>query len=177
MNIHSQYSSQVSTQSYGKKGQIDGLELLHLPWNSDDGGNFSEIFRLDKGQVTGLKDPFEAKQVSMSLIIPGTIKAYHLHYRQDDIWYVSPLQRLLVNLHDVREDSPTFDSHQRIVLGGGKNLLLRIPRGVAHGVANIYSQEMMLFYATNEQFELSNPDEQRLPWDIFGKDVWELSKG
>jgi dTDP-4-dehydrorhamnose 3,5-epimerase len=177
MDIDSQYSAAVTVQSYGAKPIIDGVEIIQLPWNSDDGGNFSELYRMENGFIQGLKTPFEAKQISMSVITPGAIKAYHLHYKQDDLWYVSPYDRLLVNMHDVRANSPTRDAHLQIVLGAGKNLLLRIPAGVAHGVANVYQQNMTLFYATSQTFNLQNPDEQRLPWDIFGEDVWEITKG
>ncbi len=177
MNIHQSYSKHVTTQSYKGVSKIDGVEMVNLPWHSDDGGNFTEIFRLSGKNVEGLTEPFEAKQVSMSLLVPGTIKAYHLHFKQDDLWYVPPFQRLLVNLHDVREDSASFDQHQKLLLGGGKNILLRIPRGVAHGIANIYQNDMMMFYATSEQFDPSDPDEHRLPWDLFGTEVWELNKG
>ncbi len=177
MQVHQSYTEKVSTQSYKSVPKIEGVELVNLPWHSDDGGNFTEIFRLSSGSIQGLSEPFETKQVSMSLLVPGTVKAYHLHYKQDDLWYVPPFQRLLVNLHDVREGSPTFDQHQKLLLGGGKNVLLRIPRGVAHGIANIYQHDMMMFYATTEQFNPDEPDEHRLPWDIFGTEVWELNKG
>jgi dTDP-4-dehydrorhamnose 3,5-epimerase len=177
VKIHSNYQDKVSTQTYTPSERIDGVEVLPLTFHQDDGGNFAELLRLERGQVSGLATPFEAKQVSMSLLVPGSIKAYHLHYNQEDLWFVPPAHRLLVNLHDLREDSSTFDLHQRLVLGAGAAKLLRIPAGVAHGAANVYSQDMYLVYATSEQFSSSQPDEQRLLWDIFGSHVWELTKG
>lgn len=177
MHIDSKYSSNITTQSYGTKPRIEGLQYLELPWHSDDGGNFTEIFRVKENQLEGLAEPFTVKQVSMSVLVPGTIKAYHLHFKQDDLWYVPPFQRLLVNLHDVREGSATFDVHQKMVLGAGKNALLRIPKGVAHGIANVYAENMFMCYATNEQFNPADPDEHRLPWDMFGSEVWEVTKG
>jgi dTDP-4-dehydrorhamnose 3,5-epimerase len=153
------------------------VELLQLSLQNDDGGNFAEIARFSGGNVEGLKTPFEARQLSMSVLTPGTVKAFHLHFNQDDLWYTLPYERLLVNLHDVREGSPTFDNHMRIVMGGGKNTLLRIPKGVAHGVSNPYEKNMMMFYLTDQQFDVKQPDEQRLPWDIFGTKVWEVTKG
>lgn len=177
MKIHTNYSELVTTQSYQSAIPIEGVELINLAWHSDDGGNFTEIFRLQDSSVEGVQEPFEIKQISMSVLVPGAIKAYHLHYKQDDLWYVPPFQRLLVNLHDVREESASFDVHQKLLLGGGKNILLRIPKGVAHGIANIYQENMIMFYATTEQFDPKEPDEHRLPWDTFGEAVWELNKG
>jgi len=177
MAVHSKYASNLIIQGYDAKPAIDGVQMIQMPLQSDDGGNFSEIARLTNGKIEGYNEPFDVQQVSMSVLTPGTIKAFHVHHEQDDIWYTSPFERLLVNLHDVREGSPTFDTHVRIIMGGGKNFALRIPKGVAHGVANVYERNMMLFYLTNQKFDIKKPDEYRLPWDIFGKEIWELIKG
>lgn len=177
MNIHSRYASAISTQEYTEKPAIFGVEIIPLKWQSDDGGNFTEIIKVTDGEAEDTKESFPIRQASMSLLTPGTIKAYHLHYEQDDLWYVPPTERLLVNLHDVRNDSLTFDKHMRLAMGAGKNFLLRIPRGVAHGVANKYDRTMTLFYFTTQQFNVKKPDEQRIAWDFFGSQVWEITKG
>lgn len=177
MQIDPKYQDKLSRQAYTKQDKIDGVEVKELQLHTDDGGNFLEIFRVTDNQVEGLQTPFEARQISLSVMLGGVIKAYHVHKLQDDLWFVPPNHRLLINLHDVRQDSPTFDQHMRFVLGGGKSQLVRIPSGVAHGVKNAYSKPMFLFYATSQQFNAQDPDEHRLPWDVFGSDVWELVKG
>jgi hypothetical protein len=48
---------------------------------------------------------------------------------------------------------------------------------VAHGCANISPKSANMFYLTNQQFNVESPDEYRLPWDHFGKDFWEMTKG
>ncbi len=178
MQVHSKYKDQITTQQYTKQTTIADVEVVEGKLFNDDSGNFAEFLRLNEQQeVEGLTRPFIAKQLSMSVMVPGTIKAYHVHNNQDDLWFVSPFDRVLVNLHDLREDSATFDTHMRLVLGSGKNIMLRIPAGVAHGAANIYERPMTLIYATSQQFNSDNPDEHRLPWDIFGSQLWELTKG
>ena len=177
MQISSKFEPSITSQSYSDKSIIAGVEKIPLKLNTDDGGNFSEIFRMQAGQVTGLETPFSVAQVSFSLMMPGVIKAFHIHKKQEDLWFVPPTHRLLVNLHDLREDSPTFDMHNRLVLGGGSSQILRIPNGVAHGARNCYEEPMFLFYATTEQFNAEMPDEFRLPWDHFGADIWDLQKG
>lgn len=177
MQLDPQFESALSKQDYTPTQSIDGVEIVSLQLHTDDGGNFLEIARLQDGVVAGLKQPFPVAQLSMSIMMPGVVKAYHMHERQDDLWFVPPFERLLVNMHDLRADSPTLNAHQRLVLGGGKAQLLRIPAGVAHGAKNCYAQPMHLFYATSSQFDVSNPDELRLNWDHFGKDVWDLTKG
>lgn len=177
MKIAGHYADKVTTQQYTKQPAIAGVERIALRLQADDGGNFCELGRLQNGMVEGLSAPFAVQQLSFSVVLPGVVKAYHLHYKQDDLWFVPFTHRLLVNLHDMREDSPTFDLHERVILGGGTHQLLRIPAGVAHGAKNAYSDPMFLFYATSQQFSLEQPDEQRLPWDTFGSEVWELAKG
>jgi dTDP-4-dehydrorhamnose 3,5-epimerase len=108
---------------------------------------------------------------------PGTIKAWHLHERQDDLWFVPPQSRLLVGLLDVREGSPSYDVPMRFVMGAGKARLLFIPRGVAHGVANLTQQPASVLYFATEPFNSAHPDEHRLPWDTLGPDFWTIQPG
>ncbi len=65
----------------------------------------------------------------------------------------------------------------RLVMGGGKAQLLHIPRGVAHGGANIWGQPATILYYVNQRFDLNDPDERRLPWDIVGADFWQMTPG
>jgi len=51
----------------------------------------------------------------------------------------------------------------RFMLGGGRARLLLIPRGVAHGVANLSARGAQLIYFSNATFDPHNPDEHRLP--------------
>jgi len=77
----------------------------------------------------------------------------------------------------LREDSETFEKTMRLTLGAGKSYQLLIPRGVAHGVANIWDRRMHMIYMVNNKFDINDPDEHRLDWDIFGDGFWELTKG
>lgn len=175
MQIAPEFLQAVSTQGYQPKTQIEGVELLNPTFHRDDSGNFTELARLDGGQYQGLTN-FEAKQVNLSVMMPGVIKAFHFHHNQEDLWYVSPYDRLLVNLIDAREESATKGAHMRLILGGGANTLLRIPAGVVHGGANLWTNPVNLIYFVTNQFNAEKPDEQRMPWDHFGKEMWELSR-
>ncbi|NCN82837.1 MAG: hypothetical protein GW947_02610 [Candidatus Pacebacteria bacterium] len=177
MEIHSDIAPKVTRQSYEKKPKIDGVELVSLAVMQDDGGYFAELARLDAGNLTAFSTPISVKQISLSQLQPGTIKAYHLHKLQTDVWFVPPQFSMIVNLHDVRSDSATYNTHMRFVMGGSNTKLLAIPPGVAHGIANLTPVAANLIYYTSEQFNKENPDEHRLPWDNFGADVWEVTKG
>ena len=177
MKVADKYLQIQEVQDYKSRTAIAGVELLESRWFSTLDGNFAEVLRYDHGHVQGIKQDFEIKQLSWSYVMPGSIKGYHYHNLQKDLWFCPPHDRLIVNLHDLREDSETFDVHQTLVLGAGKNLILAIPNGVAHGCANPYDRPMTLFYAVTEQFNPDSPDEQRLAWDTFGPHVWEIERG
>ncbi len=172
-----EYRDLISTQYYGKKPAIDGVRLIELRTMTDDGGSFLEIARFDEsGHLDSLPD-FQVRQTSFSLVLPGAIKAFHLHFRQDDVWFVPPGDRLLAGLIDVRANSPSKGVSMRVALGGGKAQLLFIPRGVGHGVANLGTVPGTIFYFVNQQFNLDDPDERRLPHDCVGDHFWEILPG
>ena len=175
-DIREDVRGSVSRQAYGGKSQIEGVQLLPLQTFVEDGGTFTELGRLAEGMLAGLTG-FEMRQINCSLMAAGAIKAWHLHFNQEDVWFVPPSQSLLVGLWDVREDSPTSGNSLRFVLGRGRSQILYIPRGVAHGAANLGTGDTFLIYFVNQQFDAQDPDERRLPFDALGKDFWEIRPG
>jgi len=176
-DIIDELREKIKTQDYSKKAQIDGVRFIDVAEFPDDGGTFAELARLDdSGSMLAMPD-FKVKQINRSEMEQNSVKAFHLHYNQDDIWFVPPSERLLVCLVDTRKGSATRGVIMRFVLGAGKARLLYIPRGIAHGVANLTTEKQTLIYFVNQQFNASSPDEHRLPWDVFGKEFWEMQKG
>src|SRR5881397_3013853 len=96
-------------QSYGPAPSIDGVELVELKRFADDGGTLTELARLSDGRTAAVAG-FTLRQINYSELSPGAIKAFHLHTRQTDIWYVPPGDRVLVVLVDVRQGSKTEGS-------------------------------------------------------------------
>ena len=164
-------------QDYSPKPRIDGLEVVELRRFNDDGGSMTELARLSNGELAGLEG-FVARQMNYSVMEPLAVKAFHLHERQTDVWYVPPGDKLLLCLGDVRSGSPTEGLVQRIVLGDGNSRLVRIPPGVAHGVKNLSpSRPGAIIYFVDVQFSTDDQcDEGRLPWDHFGAEVWEVER-
>ena len=177
-DIQSNMQSQVSVQDYSAQPTIDGVKIVELRSFTDDGGFFLELNRWQDHVMQDFPD-FELKQMNYSEMDPGVIKAWHLHFHQEDIWFVPPMHKLLINLHDVRENSPTKDVNMRLVFGVGKARLLYIPRGVAHGAANLWKKPAAIIYFVNNQFtpDPAITDEHRLPWDAFGTTIWEMARG
>lgn len=176
-DIASSWRDSVSVQDYSGQDGIDGVRFLELRELVDDGGSFLEVARLnDAGQLLGV-DGFQVRQVNYSTLMPGAIKAWHVHFNQEDVWFIPPTSRLLVGLKDLRDGSATRDNELRLTMGPGKSRLLLIPRGVAHGCANLWTTPQSMMYLVNQQFSLDDPDERRVPWDAFGAEFWEMTRG
>jgi dTDP-4-dehydrorhamnose 3,5-epimerase len=167
-----------SVQAYGPRPAIDGVQVVELRRFHDDGGSMTELGRLSEGVHRDLPG-FVVRQVNYSEMEPGAVKAFHLHRRQTDAWFIPPGSKMLVVLGDVRKGSPTEGAVQRLVLGDGTSRLVRIPPGVAHGVRNLASTRGQILYFVDVQFDPdpARCDEGRLPWDFFGAEIWDVVKG
>lgn len=170
------YKGKIYTQKYKEEERIDGVKVMDLHIYVGEDGSFSEIARLsDKGELIAIPD-FHIKQINRSDLDPHCIKAWHFHFKQDEVWYINSDSKLLVGLLDIRKNSSTAGKSRRIVLGDGKTHLLFIPKGVAHGSRNLLNTQSVMWYFVNEYFDKNQPDEQRLPWDMLGADFWEPQK-
>lgn len=176
-SIGHDFAAELSVQDYSKKPAIEGVQIINLNLFVDDGGSLAEIVRFDDNGCLQIIPEFKVKQSTYSQVLPGVIKAFHLHYNQEDVWFIMPYDRLLVGLFDARKDSPTYKKTMRFVLGAGRAQALYLPRGVAHGLANVWQKPASMIYFVNQCFDPNQPDEMRLPWDTLGADFWEIRKG
>ena len=167
-----------SKQDYTGKKRIEGVEIVELKRFNDDGGSMTELGRLDQGihkQLPG----FVVRQVNYSVLEPLAIKAFHLHTRQTDVWYVPPSDKILLVLADCRSGSKSEGRIRRYVLGDGNSKLVRIPPGVAHGCRNLRpATPSVIVYFVDVLFSVgADCDEGRIPWDHFGTEVWDVERG
>jgi dTDP-4-dehydrorhamnose 3,5-epimerase len=136
---------------------IAGVEVKELVTHADERGFFREVIRVTDG--------FFAEgfgQWSHSCMYPGVAKAWHVHYKQVDWWYVA-IGTLKVVLHDLRSDSPTYRQTQELLLGDRYGpVVLKIPPGVAHGCKAL-DGVVHLFYVTSRTYDPA--EEGRIPHD------------
>ncbi len=167
----------LTFQDYKPQQEMAGVFNLPLTKHHDLEGSFTEYIRLNQGLVDGLPVPFEARQISVAHAVPGRINAFHVHPKevQDEFWCVLD-GTMLIHLVDLREGSSTLGHRQVHVLTGEKPTLLYIPCGVAHGY-KAGPDGAILLYTMNSQFNPADPNEGRLSWDYFGKELWEENHG
>ena len=168
---------QLTFQRYDPQPEIEGVFYKPLNKHRDLEGFFMEHLRLTGGRIEGLDVAFDVRQVSVAGAGPGRINAFHEHPReiQDEIWSVVA-GAMQVWLVDTRAESPTLDARRKVVLSAQAPGMLYIPSGVAHGY-KAGPDGALLLYVMNNQFNLAEPNEGRLPWDFFGKELWEEDRG
>jgi dTDP-4-dehydrorhamnose 3,5-epimerase len=149
---------------------IEGIQVTPVALWPDDRGYFLEVIRMQQGLAADF--PPDTTQVSAALSYPGTIKAFHFHKHQTDLW-VPAAGMLQVTLVDLRPGSPTFGLKNTMYVGTLRPWQILIPPGVGHGYKVIGEAPAMLVYVTNRIY---NPaDEGRIPYnDPSIQYDWEL---
>ncbi len=170
-------------KSYERAAPIEGVKTLRLSRVIDDRGFFVELFRTRAAHPEGRRlteffDGVPVAQMNYSVVEADThIKGLHYHLKQEDIWFFPPPSKAKVVLYDIRKSSQTSGQAQIIVAGGGQDVLVRIPAGVAHGYRPL-TNPCALLYIVTETFDPAEPDEFRIPWDHPAvKDLWEIPNG
>ena len=139
---------------------IYGVEIKELTVHPDDRGMFTEVLR----EGDPVFEPGLFAQINHSITYPGVIKAFHWHRFQTDWWYC-PVGNIRVGLFDNRPGSPTEGEKMSFCIGEWGGKVIKIPPGVAHGYQVLGTVPAHLIYYTDELYDPSDPDEQRIAWD------------
>ena len=148
---------------------IDGVRIKQLTVHRDipdtdsasELGYLMEIVREDDALLSHFG------QSTMTVAYKGTIKAFHWHKKQDDLWFIASGTARIV-LYDAREDSKTKGETHVITAGDNDYKVVLIPRGVGHGYQVLSEEPVILFYHSTLQYSPSDPDEERIPHDDPG---------
>jgi dTDP-4-dehydrorhamnose 3,5-epimerase len=178
MKLVPEAEARYAVQDYSARPPIEGVRLLSLRRFHDDAGSMTELVRfVPGGGIEGIPG-FAPAQANFSTLEPAAIKAFHVHRRQSDLWFVPPEDRVLLVLLDLRAGSPTVGARMRLMLGDGESGLVLVPPGVAHGCRNLGRAAARIVYFTDLHFrpEPDLTDEGRLPWDFAGAAIWEAAR-
>lgn len=105
-------------------------------------------------------------QINVSYSYPGTIRAFHRHQKQWDIWYVVKGQLEIAVV--------TPNGKLRLIyMGEGDNPLPIAPQ-YWHGFRVLGNEEAILLYYVTDKYDPDNPDEERAEWNEFYN--WETPK-
>lgn len=135
---------------------IEGVQTKYLPTHTDQRGFLREVIRVTDdffGEGFG--------QWSHILMYADVTKAWHVHTKQVDWWYVTS-GVIEVALCDLRPDSPTYKDFNKFLMGDNQPpMVLKIPTGVAHGCKAL--TEVQMSYITSRVYDPD--DEGRLAHD------------
>lgn len=177
IELASEYANILKFEAYPAAPKIEGVWVHALKKNRSENGAFMEYARLDDMGVEGLPGNLLPRQISVSWAAPKRINAFHIHVKdvQNEIWSVLSGQ-LMIWLVDCRATSPTLGVKRKLVFSSEQPMMVYIPSGVAHGY-QASENGAILLYTMDAQFDLSSPNEGRLPWDHFGEELWAENRG
>lgn len=150
---------------------IDGVKIKELKVFKDkpdldqkgvEPGIFMEVLHDDDEMLARFG------QSNFTIANSSTIKAFHWHKFQDDLWFLASGRAAIV-LYDQRKDSKTFGETQVISGGTDDYKLVLIPVGVVHGYKVLSKEPCLLFYHVTKAYNRENPDEERI--DPFDKKI------
>jgi dTDP-4-dehydrorhamnose 3,5-epimerase len=156
---------------------IEGVKLIPLTTHTDERGFFREVLRVGDIEAFG--------QWSHSVMYSGepVVKAWHIHQRQTDYWYVPvgvvkavvcdmrwyDSWKLLDNWLSLKEMNLAHNCQEFLLGDNHTPQVLVIPPGVAHGL-KVLQGPAHLFYITSREYDPA--DEGRIPYDSLGYD-WD----
>lgn len=172
VDVAREYVQALSFETYPLAPEIAGVWTHALRKIRSENGSFMEYVRVGEEGFQGLPGNLIPRQISVSWAAPGRTNAFHIHVKevQNEIWCVIQGQ-LMVWLVDCRANSRTLGVRRKLVLSAEQPMMLYIPSGVAHGYRASEAGATLL-YSMDAQFSLDDPNEGRIPWDYFGKELW-----
>ncbi len=149
---------------------IDGVVVKKLVVIPDERGYLMEILRRD--------DPFfeQFGQAYLTVVYPDAVKGWHYHKEQTDHFCVVKGLAKVV-LYDGRDGSKTKGEVNEYFIGEKNPCVLRIPKGVLHGMKGVGVEPALLLNLPDQMYDHAAPDEYRVaphdgsvPYDWARKD-------
>lgn len=141
---------------------IDGVVVKKLKIIPDERGRLMEILRAD--------DPVFKKfgQVYMTTALPGVVKAWHYHKKQDDN-FTCVHGKMRLALYDARPKSPTYKEVNDFIISLESPMLVHIPKNIYHGFKCVSDVEALVINTVTFPYNYKDPDEYRV--DAYENDI------
>lgn len=148
---------------------IDGVVITPLKQILDERGKIMHFMRADDPEFNAFGE------VYFSQVVPGAIKAWHIH-RDMELNYVVPVGRIKMVLYDAREDSKTKGELMEIFLGPENYQRVKVPPKVWNGFKGIGLEPALVANCashghTKDEIDRMDPFDPAIPYD------WSLKHG
>ncbi|MBQ9273920.1 MAG: dTDP-4-dehydrorhamnose 3,5-epimerase [Succinivibrio sp.] len=130
--------------------KVQGAVLIEPLRHEDSRGQVAELYRRSEFEAQGLCCDFAQATCSVSRL--GTLRGLHLQrapYAQIKLLRCVKGAVLDV-IADVRKDSPTYLSHEKVLLSAENHLELYVPAGVAHGFVALEDNSEVAYLTSGE---------------------------
>ena len=135
----------------------------------DDRGflTFCNSWRID---LAGVKRFYQVENHAA-----GTIRAFHGHQKEEKFVRVIRGAAVIITVPicSVEDRSLIRAEIQPFILSSRTPAVLHIPAGFYNGFKTLTSDTIVEFYSTST-VEESRCDDERLPWNAFGEEIWEV---
>lgn len=125
----------------------------------------------DRGMVMKLHSPFTVKDVYVTTVRHGAIKAWH-GYETKHIYWTVLKGVVQLALYDSRKDSRTYKVTDTLYLGEGSYFSVLVPPGVFNGFKGISQEDAIILVQATETYGQI----YREPYDSFDYD-WSTHRG
>ncbi len=148
---------------------IQGVTLTPLRQLVDERGKIMHFMRSDE-------PGFEKfGEVYFSQVMPGAIKAWHIHKIMDPN-YVCVVGRIKMVLYDAREGSPSKGELMEIFIGPENYQRVHVPHGVWNGFKGVSSEPALVANCATAahdpaEIERLDPFSKTIPYD------WAIKNG
>lgn len=140
---------------------LPGVRIVDLARLPDERGVFTEVMRVDWGDLLGEDNIVQA---NFSVTYPGIVRAWHRHRRGQVDYFLVLRGSIKVCVYD-DEDSATRGHLVEVVLSEDRMQILRVPGRYWHGFKVVSPESAYLVYFVNRLYDYANPDEERRPWN------------
>ncbi len=144
-----------------EKTPINGLLEVYPFVLKDERGYFFESYQFKKLKELGIKDNFV--QDNQSLSSKGVLRGIHLQKApSQQAKLIRVIKgRVLDVAVDLRQDSPTFGQHHKVILDDRNHNMFYIPEGFGHGFLAL--EDTILLYKCNDFYD--KPAESGIIWN------------
>lgn len=135
------------------------VTVKDLKTNKDDRGYLYEVLREDWFDGVDIKQVYVVEDQARE-----TIRGFHKHDELVDYFCIISGSAKFIFEKDGEMET--------VVLSEKNPQVIEVPTDVYHGWKSLEDNTKLLSIAT-ELYNYDNPDEERIPYNTYGKDVWE----
>ena len=150
--------------------KILGCKIIHSFVGEDSRGKFNKTFDFKKLQDLGIE--FNIKESYLNTSKKNVIRGMHFQNPPyDHQKLVSCIGGKVLDVFlDIRKNSETFGIFQSIELNEMDDIIIYLPKGIAHGFLALEDNSKVLYYTDSEYNKESDTG---IRWDSFGFD-WNI---